>query len=372
MIPDTIRKIFAASYCNIGFVGGSLTAAAGAGDTTVTSWRRLFVQYIYERYHRAYHCQPMEVMGGVGAMESFGAVFTLERNVIPFLPTIVFVEFCVNDRNSPDKDLVKKGIEGIIRQLRACKSHPDVVLVGAGCRPGSDPFTGDLVDHTIHRDIADYYGLPFIDVQDYLLTTLAQRGQTWDDVSIVFEAKDSVHLNDYGNRLWFEALREWFEEQVTQYRMNPTDEWSQQLPPPCFSDEFQYTSLIDPSRRDKRFSLEGSWETKNPALVPWYLEHLLIGRPGDKLTFTFSGTAIGAIALVYCNGLKVEAVVDGEKVIGPYTNFSIEFGKFFLMKHGMENREHVLELAVAEPMRRQNKLEDPQAQIGYLCVAKRE
>ena len=46
MIPDTIRKIFAASYCNIGFVGGSLTAAAGAGDTTVTSWRRLFVQYI--------------------------------------------------------------------------------------------------------------------------------------------------------------------------------------------------------------------------------------------------------------------------------------------------------------------------------------
>ena len=35
----------------------------------------------------------------------------------------------------------------------------------------------------------------------------------------------------------------------------------------------------------------------------------------------------------------------------------------------MPNAEHVLELEVGKPMAKQNKLEDPTAQIGYLCVA---
>ena len=54
--------------------------------------------------------------------------------------------------------------------------------------------------------------------------------------------------------------------------------------------------------------------------------------------------------------------------MGPYTNFGIEFGKFFMLGHGMEKGEHVLELEVGAPLAKQNKLEDPTAQIGYLCV----
>ena len=48
------------------------------GIFPVTSWRRLFTRYLYERFHRVYHCQPMEVMAGIGAMESYGAVFAVE------------------------------------------------------------------------------------------------------------------------------------------------------------------------------------------------------------------------------------------------------------------------------------------------------
>jgi len=311
----------------------------------------------------------MEVMAAIGAMESYGAVFTIERNVKPHLPVLALVEFCINDRGAPDKDLVRKGMEGILRQLKSCDTRPDVALVGAGFRPGAIDTEDGLVDHSLHREVADHYGLSFIDVQAHLLKTLKERNQTWDDISIVFENGDGCHLNDYGNAIWFECVRDWFEEQCQRYELNPTASPDNALPAPMLSDEFQFTKLVDPAKRNQAIQLEGGWETQDPGLVPWYLDHLLVGRPGDRLTFTFTGTAVAAICLVTCNGLKIEAKLDGRDIAGPYTNFAIEFGKFFMMEHGMEPGEHVLELEVGKPMAKKNKLEDPTAQIGYLCVA---
>jgi hypothetical protein len=367
-IVAAIERIRAASYVNLVYMGGSLTAAAGVGNAAVTSWRRLFTRYVYERCHRVYHCQPMEVMAAIGAMESYGAVFTIERNVKPHLPVLAFVEFCVNDSGVPDKRLAQKGVEGIIRQLKRCPTQPDVVLIGAGVRPGTFDSPDGLVDHSLHRELADYYGLPFIDVQSYIHRVLKERNQTWDDVSIVFENGDNWHLNDYGNTLWFECMREWFEDQWQRYDLNPTAVSQTELKSPMVSDELEFTKLVNPVKRNKAIVKEGSWEKKDSALVPWYLDNLLVGRPGDKLTFTFAGTAIGMLNLVHCNGLKIEAKLDGKEIAGPYTNFGIEFGKFFILGHGLESGEHVLELTVGEPMTKKNKLEDPTAQIGYLCV----
>lgn len=360
----TIERIRAASFVNVAYLGGSLTVAAGAGDSAVTSWRRRFSRYLYERFHRVYHCQPMEVMAGVGAMESYGAVFTVERNVKPHNPVLAFVEFCVNDRGAPDKELVKKGMEGIVRQIKACPTRPDVVLLGAGVRPG----TPGGCDHALHRQVAEHYGLGFVDVQSYLYRVLEERGQSWDDVAIAFETGDNWHLNDYGNQLWFECLREWFEDQWQRYDLNPATGRQDTLPEPLVSDELARTKLVNPAKRSKALKAGGSWQKQDPGIVPWYFDDLLVGRPGDQLTYTFQGTAIGLQCLVSCNGLKLEAKVDGEEVPGAYTNFGIEFGKFFLLAHGLAPGEHVLELEVAPPMSKKNKLDDPTAQIGYLCV----
>jgi hypothetical protein len=368
-IPATIERIRGASYVNLVYMGGSLTAAAGVGNSAVTSWRRRFTRYVYERCHRVYHCQPSEVMAAIGAMESYGAVFTIERNVKPHLPVLAFVEFCVNDRGTPDKTLVRKGVEGIVRQIKTCPTRPDVVLVGAGRRPAAAGSTEEPIDHALHREIADHYGLPFLDVHGYILKTLERRGQTWDDVSIAFETGDPVHLNDYGHELWFECLREWFEDEWQRFDLDPTAVPRGPLPPPLVSDEFQFTRLVNPARSAKSIQLSGSWQEKDPGLVPWYLDSLLVGRPGDRLTFAFTGTAVGALCLVHPNGLKIEARLDGKDVAGPFTNFGIEFGKFFMLAHGLPSGGHVLELEVGKPMARRNRLEDPTAEIGYLCVA---
>jgi hypothetical protein len=361
-IPIVIEKIFAASHCHCAYLGGSLTVGVGAADVSETSFRARFTRYLYRDYHPKYHCQVSEIMCAVGASESYATVFSLERNVLPHLPDLALVEFCVNDSGAPDKSLVLKGMEGIVRQLACAKSRCELILVGMGKRDGS-------IDHSLHRQVAEHYDLPFVDVQGYIFKTLKERGQTWDDIDIEFEQNDSCHLNDYGNELTFEAIRACFEEQVALYRAGKRRERYAPIPAPLVSDELQYTELIDPSRKDPRLTLEGTWDRKSAALVPWYFDNLLMGKPGARMTLKFQGTAVAAFGLMYNNGLKLEAVLDGKEIPGAYFRHVIEFGKGVILAHGLPAGEHVLTLTVAEASKRHNKLDNPTAQVAYLAVA---
>ena len=360
--PNAIEKLLAASHCSVGFIGGSLTTGVGASNTARTSWRALFTAYLYEEYHRKYHCQVSEVMGAVGACESYVAAFTLNRNLLPAKPDLTFVEFCVNDNGAPDKELVRKGMEGIVRQLLAAKHQTDVIILGSGA-------CGGQIDHSIHRQVAAHYDLPFIDVQDYMMSTLAARGETWEDASIDFVENDAYHMNDYGNRLYFEAIKAAFETQLGHFEAGERKARKAPVPPPLFSAEFENVAPIDPAKTTRGVILEGDWEQKDEGHVPWYFDNLLVGQPGAKLTMTFTGTAVTVFGLMYNNGLKLEAVLDGEPVPGAYLRHTIEFGKGLVIAHGLELREHVLELTVSAASKRHNKLENPTAQIAFLGVA---
>jgi len=361
-IPNVVEKLFAASHCSVGFLGGSLTTGVGASNTAVASWRALFTEHLYRNYHPKYHCQVSEVMGAVGACESYAAAFTLGRNVIPAKPDLAIVEFCVNDRGAPDKNLVLKGMEGIVRQLVTADHRCNVIILGMGVREND-------VDHSLHRQIAEHYDLPFVDVQSYMFARLKERRQTWDDASIEFVEKDSCHLNDYGNRLAFEALRDCFEDQAARFLAGRKTDRDAPVPEPLVSDEFQFARQIDPSKRNKAIRLEGEWETKDQGHVPWYFDNLLVGHPGASLTFTFEGTAASVFGLMFNNGLKLEAELDGRELPGLYLRHFIEFGKGLVLAHGLPQAEHVLKLTVGKPSKRHNKLANPTAQIGSLGVA---
>ena len=101
------------------------------------------------------------------------------------------------------------------------------------------------------------------------------------------------------------------------------------------------------------------WEPKDWGHIPWYFDNLLVGKPGAKLTLKFKGTAVAVFGLMYNNGLKCEAVLDGKELSGPYLRHFIEFGKGLVLAHGLPNQEHVLQLTVAEPSKRHNKLDNP-------------
>lgn len=364
-IAKTVYTMKAGFYVNVAFAGGSLTVAIGASNTANTTWRRLFMRYLRDMYLPMYRFQISEIYGAMGGLMSCGLAFTLKRQVISHDPTIVFVEEVWNDfTSSPDRMLVKKAVEGCIRQIKSSKTTPDCVLVGVGCRIGAGDKKDGTLDHSLHRELADYYKIPFVDLQSYVNEQLVVRGQKWENIAF-----DACHLNDYGQQMWYEALRNWFDRQVNIYEIEPAKHETADLPPPLYSDEFQHVLTVDPSRKSKAVRLKGSWEKMEDPEVPWYFENVLKGRTGDKLTFTFKGTGIGVFCQTYNNGLKIEAVLDGKEIAGPYTNYPVEFGTFHMLGHGLKYGEHVLELAVGDKMKNRNRLADPTGRIAYLCVA---
>lgn len=367
-LGTTLKRMTSGLPCTVTCVGGSLTVGSSPGAYAKNPWRKRFVRYLQEEIAPRYESEVTEARAAIGAMKSSGAVFTLERNVISAGPSLVVVEFCVNDRTSPDKDLVRKSVEGILRKLRTAPSNPDILFLGAGVCPGTGDGADGLIDHTIHRSLADHYNVPFLDIQRYLLDELDRRGQTWDDVRV--SENDDLHLNEYGNELWFNHMREWFDKQFEIFTADPDNVVDKILPEPLYSDEFEGAAVLDPTVADERIVTTGGWHPAGDDINrPWHIDNLLIGRPGDKLTFTFKGSAVGTICRAYPNGLKIQAKLDGEDIVGPFTNYKDSFTNYDIMRHGMPEGTHTLELVVGKPLRRLNKEPDPQARIGFLLFA---
>ena len=364
-----IARLLSGGSCTVGYLGGSVTQARGASDTARTSWRALFQKYLYQQFERKYYCHLSQVYSGIGACSSPVAAFMVARNLLPAQPALVFVEFCINDSHVLDKTLVAKGIEGIIRQLLTAKKPCDVVLLGAACSPDARAADGSAgtVPQELHRKIAAHYDVLFIDMQDYFNRYLQTHSLEWSAVTALVEGPDVYHVNDLGNQIYSQSLQAALERQLTLFR--DCDSIAAGLPEPLVSDELQCVRLLDPTHDHKSLTLYGDWTKRSPGTYPWYMDNVIMGAPGAQMNLQFEGTAVMLWCILYHNGLKIEAVIDGKALPGPYLRYPTEAGRGFVLAHGLVQGPHTLELTVASPSKKHNKWPDPTAQVGGIAIA---
>jgi hypothetical protein len=320
------------------------------------------MNYLHDRFEKIYTPRFSELNMGIGAMKSLGMAFILQKYLPRKEPSLVFLEHAIND-NEPNLDNTRIGIEGLIRQVRSYGLKPDIVVLRGASQPDSDWDKKARTAWEIHTEVAAHYGATCIDVNAYVHRILSSRGQDWDAVGL-----DEVHMNAYGNQIWYDCLREWFEDQVRLYEEDPMTTEETSFPEPLYSSELESTRLVNPARKSRFVKLEGDWCADDDVKLPWYMENVLVGRPGARLTFNFKGTAVVSIAMHHPNGLKMEAKLDGVEIPGPYTTWMADFGHVMLLKRSMEDVEHELELVVDQPQRGRN-LDDPTVRLAYLGVA---
>ena len=366
-IPHFLSHLFGAGYCTVAYMGASITLSKGASNAAETSWRALFTKYLFREFGGKYHCRLGDVVAAIGGCASYAATFTVPRNVLSSEPALTFVEFALNDHGVTDKELAAKGIEGIIRQLLMAKKPTDVIIVASGNNRDNlvDGKRPDPVDLSLHRSMADHYGLPFVDAQGYIDSRLDEKGVTWS-----YAYDDGAHLNDIGQQWYCDAIQEVFEEQIRQYEAGNIASPREAVPAPLASDELQYFEVIDASKKHPALVLEGQWDKKPDGLFPWYFDNLLMGQPGAKMKLSFTGTAVAVWTMLQPNGLKVDVLLDGKEERGLYLKMAGCFAGFgFVVAHGLPHGEHVLELTVAKASKRHNKLDNPTADIAYFGVA---
>jgi lysophospholipase L1-like esterase len=300
----TLGRVFAklksGEETTIVYFGGSITAAPGYRVKTFKWFTDTFPQ-----------AKLTEVNAAIGGTGSDLGAFRCPTDVIAKKPDLVFLEFSLNDGH-PTNEFRKATVEGIVRQLWASPTQPEIVFLYT---------TSRLLNHprVSYPAVAKHYGIPEIDLQPTLVAaakrtdlpkpTPEQLADTkkydWSVPGQVFMG-DAVHPNDLGHTLYAETIVAWLKTQV-----DAAPSPAPNLVAPLISEEFARVTLVPPSKA----TLTGDWEILAPdaksGKIGRYIEGAINARqPGDALEFEFEGTAIGAYLNIQADGGKFEWMID--------------------------------------------------------------
>ena len=184
-LGDVLQQKFAGKdKLNVCFIGGSITEGTGATELD-KSYASLVAKHLED-------VSPISVEyfnAGIGGTGSDFGVLRLNHDVLQYNPDIVFVEFAINDVGTP-ADEVKKNMEGIVRQIRAKNEKTAIVFIYT-------TNTEKAAVTALHDEVANYYGICAINIQDYV----------WGlSEGISGYLKDGVHPNDDGHKLYADYI----------------------------------------------------------------------------------------------------------------------------------------------------------------------
>jgi len=271
----------------VAFLGGSITFGATATDPLRTSWRALVEADLRKRYP---HAPLIAVDAAIGGQPSRLGVFRMERDVLPYAPHLCFVEFAVNDWGAPDK---QESIEGIIRKLRTCRPDMAIVLVLIG----SNPDYGRSPSQDLQMELAEYYGLPFIDVYAAVKAELA-KGLTTSDI-----LTDGTHPNDRGYRLYADVVLERLRVLCAQAGTPPAAPAQ-----PLTANRYESARMIELAKLDNH----PGWEAGTPSVVGTWFDHTPSRWHDSTLRPLQAGARLEVEREVTGAGLYFERIPDGK------------------------------------------------------------
>jgi lysophospholipase L1-like esterase len=189
------------------FFGGSLTWGANASDPLTNSYRGLMMQWLREKYPNTPITFHDAAIGGTGSQLG---MFRLERDVLPYKPDLVFLDFTVND-GAEDVDMqALASYERIVRELvsRDIMVMPVLMMFRWHAEKQDVPLPPR---HQAHIKLADAYHLPYANTIPYVLAKVKEG----TDIKTIWPF-DGAHPDDPGYRFFFEAVRDRFEKALTE------------------------------------------------------------------------------------------------------------------------------------------------------------
>jgi lysophospholipase L1-like esterase len=356
------EKLRAGKPVTIAYLGGPITAGAGASNVEKSSFRALVAEWFRQRYPKSEINELNAAINNQGtAGSSLYATLRARRDVIAFKPDLVFVEFAINDADE-DELAVKKAIEGLLRQLLVVSQPPEVVMLYA-TNARRD------VRSEWHDAIAAHYQVPSINFQNHIHDLIAagkiKPADFW---------KEGANPSDAGHRIYADLIASFLSEQE---RLKPAP-ILRTLPPPLISDEMNYGEFkafveIRPDRwmekRNARLSDTG-WriESNNDRTLPSLL--LTSARTGAQIEYYFEGTVIG---ISYRTGPDcgiIECLIDGKPAPAPLArvdcyNNAPQLGAR-IIAGGLGPGEHKLSVRVLGE--KNAKSSGNNVRLGYLLV----
>jgi pimeloyl-ACP methyl ester carboxylesterase len=331
----------------VAFLGGSITYNSG--------WREAVCDYLRARFPAT---EFDFVAAGIPSMGSTPGAFRLSRDVFGRGPVdLLFQDAAVNDSaNGRSATEMTRGAEGIVRHARTRNPALDVVVMHfvdpgkmARYRAGEVP----LVVRQ-HEAVAAYYGVSTLHLAREVTERIDAEQFTWED-----DFKN-LHPAPYGQRLYAASLRRllsgfWDEPRARGRAVEPHP-----VPEPL--DPFSYDAgeLAGPGEAEdlRGFELVPSCDPRADGVGGGVREGfvdvpMLVGtEPGDRLSFSFQGRAVGVWVAAGPDAGTIEHRIDD----GPwnstdlFTNWSggLHLPWVYTLASELDGAAHALQLRISD------------------------
>ena len=313
-LPNFFARSRAGGEVRIAYLGGSITAQDG--------WRPQSLRWFQERFPAA---KLSEINAAIGGTGSDLGVFRLQHDVLARHPTLLFVEFAVNDGGAP-ADQIYRCMEGIVRQTWKNDPTTDICFVYtlAGnmlqtLQTGRFPPSA-----TAMEKVADFYDIPSIHLGLEVarlemvgkLIFKGEKPKTDADKQAVsgkiLFSPDAVHpYPDTGHQLYLEAIAR---SMPGIEKMGATG--AHTLGAPMVGDNWANAKLLPLSKA----TLSSGWRRLDPAadsLAKSFGKRMpelwKATQPGESISLRFRGTTLRIYDLLGPDCGQVSVVVDGGK-----------------------------------------------------------
>ncbi len=330
--PITTPKPWDEDDLTVAFIGGSITEGTGA-----SSLSRGYAGQVGEWFRETYSDKNVNVINaGFGGTASNFGMFRLKNQVIDQSPDIVFVEFAVNDWDYGDYS-ARKYMEGIVRSLLNAEKVPQIVFVYTTRYFGS--FQSMKASHQV---IADYYGIPVIDVG------AAIEAKVSSGTNVYSLLGDGVHPTQAGHNLYAQTIINCLSTQSSTYLKAPTPREN-----PFISGNIVYqprtVNIWDNGTRT------GNWTSSTfrdgsgaPATE---MKISTSGAAGSEISFTFYGKYIGFSYVMSSAVGSVTYYIDGVRAgtySTQYSAINYEKGTATILRDNLSEGWHTIRLVVNE------------------------
>lgn len=270
------------------------------GDDASNSWSKLLPEKLEKQFHSKVDFNIFNLYKGT----AWSGLISLNKYIKSSnaQPDLILLSFGLNDKQELNDEQHKAIYEAIIRTARQSYPLAEILMVQ------QLSLSPDI--KTIQNQLADYYGLPLVDISDT---------QEKDKTGPNFSADKIIGL--LNGRM----------------EGRPEPKQTEQLKP--LSDIKQYSSW----RRVEDFSAAQFMDKAN---VPDAAPRLVSSRAGARMESTFTGSAVGVMLKCVPDGGLVKLYVDG-KACGIIDTYAPEpVMKTVLLADNLAPGEHTVKLYV--------------------------
>ena len=366
-LKEVMRRAEAGDRITVGFIGGSITQGAVASYHS-----NCYAHLVFEWFEKTFPKSAFTyVNAGIGGTSSQFGVARADRDLLVYVPDIVFIEFSVNDSND---DFHAETYEGLVRRIYGANVKPAVILLHNIMYN-----TGDTAEEK-HSMIGKHYNLPCISMRPTLYEEIRKKNINAREVT-----PDDLHPNTVGHALVASVIND-FLYKVYENRYEDEDGLSDsgfvggvpiqgvkgekadspadeiKLPSPVTGNRYENSRRI---QNGIFFSNSADDSFESHGFIPdeHFQRHLYefarngwsAANKGESIRFTAKASclAVQFIRTVTQPAPICEAVIDGvsENAIVLDANFDETWGDCLYLKNLLvsdEVKEHTVEIKVTE------------------------